>query len=134
MQVWPVMCAGGVGIKSPGVTPSLQLSINLQTSDPTSASSSTAGTSSGHSPPRRPISAPTGSSSGGSPATAVADIKLRPSTVWLNLPLLQRLQAFLEPLTNPVVQNSEAAAHGYDFLQLIRPSNVPYRIYIWSFN
>ena len=126
MQVWPVMCAGGVGIKSPGVTPSLQLSITLQTSDPTPAS--TAGSSSGHSPPRRPNSAPTGGSSGGSPATAVAEIKLRPSTVWLSLPLLQRLQAFLEPLTNPVVQSSEAAARGYDFLQVIHPSNVPYRV------
>ena len=128
------MCAGGGAIKSPGVTPSLQLSIKLQTSEPNSASSSTAGTSSGHSPPRRPNSAPTGSSSGGSPATAVADIKLRPSTVWLSLPLLQRLQAFLEPLTNPVVQNFEAAAHRYDFLQLSHASNVPYRICIWLLN
>ncbi len=37
---------------------------------------------------------------GGSEATAVASVQLRPSTVWLSLPLLQRLHSFFEPLAN----------------------------------
>lgn len=100
------MCAGGIGIKSPGVTPSLQLSINLQTQNPGTVSSPTPHPGSGLRPASRPSSACDCSS--GQPATAVAEIKLRPSTVWLSLPLLQRLQAFLEPLTNPISQASDA--------------------------
>lgn len=101
VQIWPVMCAGGTGIKSPGITPSLQLSINLQTQNPGQASRATVGHSSGHSPASRPNSTTASGSSGDQAATAVVEIKLRPASVWISLPLLQRLQAFLEPLTNP---------------------------------
>ena len=48
----------------------------------------------------RPSSGRSAAASSGGNATAVASVQLRPSTVWLSLPLLQRLQAFFEPLTN----------------------------------
>ena len=51
--------------------------------------------SSGRNRQSRPGSA---ASAGEPDATAVASVQLRPSTVWLSLPLLQRLQAFFEPL------------------------------------
>lgn len=101
------MCAGGVGIKSPGVTPSLQLSLNLHSSS-SKATTSTARPGSGRPAASRPNTAAAVPSSGGGPATAVAEIKLRPSTVWISLPLLQRLQAFIEPLMNPAPTESDA--------------------------
>ena len=101
------MCAGGVGIKSPGVTPSLQLSLNLHSSS-SKATTSTAHPGSGRPSASRPNRAAAVPSSGGGPATAVAEIKLRPSTVWISLPLLQRLQAFIEPLMNPAPAESDA--------------------------
>lgn len=97
-----MLCAGRGSRKSDGVTPSLTLNMHLNppASDgpPSSAASSrpTSRPSSG----RRPASCPNAAAGGASEATAVASVQLRPSTVWLSLPLLQRLQSFFEPLAN----------------------------------
>ena len=91
---------------SGGVTPSLTLCMHLNPpafpSSPSSASPGTASQpitrpGSGRSSASRPGSA---ASVGGGGATAVASIQLRPSTVWLSLSFLQRLQTFFEPLTS----------------------------------
>ena len=93
-QVWPVLCAGGSAPKADGVTPSVTLSLHLSPSlTPQPPSASCPG--SGRSASSRPGSAVSG---GGPDATAVASVQLQPSTVWLSLPLLQRLQGFIEPL------------------------------------
>lgn len=109
MQVWPVLCAGSGSKWSEGVTPSLTLSMHLNppASAPSQTSTSPGGSSrpttrpsSGRSAATRPSSANGTAASSGNGATAVANIQLRPSTVWLSLPFLQRLQAFFAPLAN----------------------------------
>ncbi len=69
---------------------------------PSSAASSrpTTRPSSGRSATSRSSTAHAAAAGGGAEAAAVASVQLRPSTVWLSLPLLQRLQSFFEPLAN----------------------------------
>ncbi|KAL0044023.1 hypothetical protein WJX82_003156 [Trebouxia sp. C0006] len=106
IQVWPVLCAGGGSRKSDGVTPSLILNMHLNPpashGPPSSAASSrpTTRPSSGRSATSRSSTAHAATVGGGAEAAAVASVQLRPSTVWLSLPLLQRLQSFFEPLSN----------------------------------
>lgn len=106
LQVWPVLCAGRGSHKAQGINPSVTLSMHVNpfpSSNPPSG-----GPSRG---PSRPTSRPGNAAlSSGGAATAVASIQLRPSTVWLSLPLLQRLQAFFEPLTN-VPSDAEQARY-----------------------
>jgi len=97
-----VLCAGGGSRKSDGVTPSLTLNMHLNPpashGPPSSAASScpTTRPSSGRSATSRSSAA----AGGGAEAAAVANVQLRPSTLWLSLPLLQRLQSFFEPVAN----------------------------------
>ena len=114
LQVWPVLSAGGASQKAMGMTPSLTLSMHLNPPiSPASFSSRpTALPSGGHSHAGRPSSGRSGLGSGGSAAAAVASIQLRPSTVWLSLPFLQRLQSFFEPLSSmpvPAAQMNRCA-------------------------
>jgi len=76
---------------------------------PSSAASSrpTSRPSSGRSAASRSSTAHAAALGGGAEAAAVASVQLRPSTVWLSLPFLQRLQSFFEPLANMPA----AAAH-----------------------
>ncbi len=101
-----MLCAGGGSRKSDGVTPSLTLNMHLNPpashGPPSSAASSrpTTRPSSGRSATSRSTTAHAATAGGGAEAAAVASVQLRPSTVWLSLPLLQRLQSFFEPLSN----------------------------------
>ncbi len=101
-----MLCAGGGSRKIDGVTPSLTLNMHLNPpashGPPSSAASSrpTTRPSSGRSASSCSSTAHAAAAGGGSAATAVANVQLRPSTVWLSLPLLQRLQSFFEPLSN----------------------------------
>lgn len=104
--MWPVLCVGGNPHRGDGVTPSVTLSVHVNPSTPSNPPSGppsygpsrpTCWPGSGRSTTFRPGSA---AASGGGGSTAVASVQLRPSTVWLSLPLLQRLQAFFAPLTS----------------------------------
>ena len=108
LQVWPVLCAGSASRRSEGVTPSLTLSMHLNppaspssqsSTSPAALSRPTSRPSSGRSAALRPSSANGTAASGGTGSAAVASIQLRPTTVWLSLPFLRRLQTFFEPLS-----------------------------------
>ena len=101
-----MLCVGGNSHRGDGVTPSVTLSMHVNPSTPPNPPSGppsygplrpTCWPGSGRSTTFRPGSA---AASGGGGSTAVASVQLRPSTVWLSLPLLQRLQAFFAPLTS----------------------------------
>ena len=93
-----MLCVGGGSHRAEGITPSVILSMHINPSPPATPPSGAPSRGASRTP-SRPGSAAL-STSGGGTATAVASVQLRPSTVWLSLPLLQRLQAFLEPLTS----------------------------------
>ncbi len=101
-----MLCAGGGSRKSDGVTPSLSLNMHLNPpashGPPSSAASPrpTSRPSSGRSTTSRSSTAHAAAAGGGTDSAAVSNVQLRPSTVWLSLPLLQRLQSFFEPLAN----------------------------------
>lgn len=110
-----MLCVAGVSPTANGTTPCITLSMHLTPSQSSSPSPShtTSRPGSGGSRPSRPGSAASG---GGPDATAVASVQLRPSTVWLSLPLLQRLQAFFEPLVG--LPAAPAQQQRYDRLHL----------------
>ena len=108
VQIWPVAALAGGGAGASAGAPSLALTIGPALSGGAAAGpagGSFAAGLDGRAPagPGRAGAAGAGPGSGGGggaaeDAAAGAQLRLRPATVWLSLPLLQRVEAFLAPL------------------------------------
>jgi len=108
VQIWPVAALAGGGAGASAGAPSLALTIG-----PALLGGAAAGPAGGSSAAgldgRAPAGAGRAGAAGAGPgsggdggaaedAAAGAQLRLRPATVWLSLPLLQRVEAFLAPL------------------------------------